>query len=329
MIRQLWDKEEEAKFFRTYLKRVEPEKLFYYLKEEELYYAYYPKSYKGKKTTLQSRNTLIGEYTEEFVQKLLNNIVEDSSKEPQFKKLFKGSNLRVIKHLVCEELGLGSDSPVDIAIIRSDSDKIDKSKVNPEDILLIVEVKMSIVWNWSYSSKTNELECKGDFTEHQGNPSLLRSDSMLKAIGKSLGIRLKAAEKFPIPVIVLGNTPITEHYAEMVDKLKEKGIIQGFYSLNPSLVKDIQSSNDVAHSKGRKEGYIIKTKHEAFLTVESYDDFKNRILTLIKDFVENKSVFFSCLIDKAVLGKIIEKASKEENYEKMAEVFIELLQDGE
>jgi len=50
MIRQLWDKE-EAKFFRTYLKRVEPEKLFYYLKEE-LYYAYYPKSYKGKKTAL-------------------------------------------------------------------------------------------------------------------------------------------------------------------------------------------------------------------------------------------------------------------------------------
>ncbi|WP_448375138.1 hypothetical protein [Fervidobacterium sp.] len=244
--------------------------------------------------------------------------------------MFKGSNPRVIKHLVCEELGLGSDSPADIAIIRSDkSDKIDKSKVNPEDILLIVEVKMSIVWNWSYSSKTNELECKGDFTEHQANPSLLRSDSMLKAIGKSLGIRLKAAEKSPIPIIVLGNTPITEHYVEMVDKLKEKGIIQGFYSLNPSLVKDIQLSNDVAHSKGRKEGYIIKTKHEGFLTVESYDDFKNRILTLIEDFVENKSVFFSCLIDRAVLGKIIEKASKEENYEKMAEVFIELLQDGE
>jgi len=324
---QLWTKGEEAEFFRTYLKRVKPEKLFYYLKEEDLYYAYYPKSYKGKKTTLQSRNTLIGEYTEEWVWKLLSKVIEDGSKDPQFKELFKDRNLSVIKHLVCEELGLGSESPADIAIIRSD--KVDKNKMNSEDILLIFEVKMSIVWNWSYSSKTNELECKGDFTEHQGNPSLLRSDSMLKAIGKSLSIRLKTAEKSPIPIIVLGNTPITEHYAEMVDKFKEKGIIQGFYSLNPSVVKGLQSANDVAHSKGRKEGYIIKTEHERFLTVESYEDFKNRVLTLMKDFVENKSVFLSCLIDKVVLGRIIEKASKEENYEKMAEVFVELLQDGE
>ncbi|WP_448377415.1 hypothetical protein [Fervidobacterium sp.] len=46
---QLWTKGKEEEFFRTYLKRVKPEKLFYYLKEEELYYAYYPKSYKGKK----------------------------------------------------------------------------------------------------------------------------------------------------------------------------------------------------------------------------------------------------------------------------------------
>ncbi|WP_448375139.1 hypothetical protein [Fervidobacterium sp.] len=101
---QLWTKGKEEEFFRTYLKRVKPEKLFYYLKEEELYYAYYPKSYKGKKTTLQSRNTLIGEYTEECVQKLLNNIVEDSSKEPQFKKCLKAQIPELLSTLYVKNL---------------------------------------------------------------------------------------------------------------------------------------------------------------------------------------------------------------------------------
>lgn len=60
---KLWSKEEEIKFFKAYLKSVSPEKLFY-LTGDNSYYAYYPKNYKGKKTTLQSRNAYVGDYTE-------------------------------------------------------------------------------------------------------------------------------------------------------------------------------------------------------------------------------------------------------------------------
>ena len=47
---------------------------------------------------------------------------------------------------------------------------------------------MSIVWNWEYKVGDSEiiiLKCIGNYKTHQGNPGLLRSDSMLKAIGKS------------------------------------------------------------------------------------------------------------------------------------------------
>lgn len=36
----------------------------------------------------------------------------------------------------------------------------------------------------------NNVEYVGDYKQHKGNPALLRSDSMLKAIGKSINIRV-------------------------------------------------------------------------------------------------------------------------------------------
>ena len=65
----LWNKNEECKFFRKTLKlkEVAPEQLFY-LTEDGRYIAYWPKGYKGKKTTLQSRNAFVGDYTEKWVK---------------------------------------------------------------------------------------------------------------------------------------------------------------------------------------------------------------------------------------------------------------------
>ncbi len=48
---------------------------------------------------------------------------------------------------------------------------------------------MSIVSNYKFT-QPNKVEFIGDYKQHKGNPSLLRSDSMLKAIGKSINIRV-------------------------------------------------------------------------------------------------------------------------------------------
>lgn len=44
------------------------------------------------------------------------------------------------------------------------------------------------------------LECVGDYRSHSGNPGLLRSDTMLKAIGKSVGIRTASIYSSNIPI---------------------------------------------------------------------------------------------------------------------------------
>ena len=60
----------------------------------------------------------------------------------------------------------------------------------------------------------------GDYKQHKGNPSLLRSDSMLKAIGKSINIRVSGIASAKIPIIVLGNSPITDSYVKKLIFLK-------------------------------------------------------------------------------------------------------------
>ena len=102
------------------------------------------------------------------------------------------------------------------------------------NIRLIFEVKMSIVNNYSYNSLTSDLKFVGDYKSHKGNPSILRSDSMLKAIGKSINMRVSGVESTKIPIVILGNSPITDSYKKKVDFLKQAGIIQGFISLYPN-----------------------------------------------------------------------------------------------
>ena len=220
----LWYKDEEYNFFKKTLEIATPEQLFY-LTEDGKYLAYWPKGYKGRKTTLQSRNAFVGSYTEKWVKELLSPIAKEFDSY-------------AIHNVVCEEIGIDERSPADIAIVKTPQ-KIQK----PKNILLIVEVKMSIVWNWEFYLETGEIKCIGDYTTHQGNPGLLRSDTMLKAIGKSINIRVSGFQSSKIPIVVIGNTPITKMYYRKVDFLKKAGIIQGFYSVNPNPLDEPSKDN--------------------------------------------------------------------------------------
>ena len=290
----LWTKEQEIDFFTKSLEVASPEQLFYTTNDKK-YYAYWPKNYKGAKTTLQSRNAFIGAYTEKWALEIL-------------KEIAKELKAYAVRNVVCEELELTKGSPADVAICKTDS-IIQK----PEDIIAIFEVKMSVVWNWELLKNNSKfsLNCLGDFKTHQGNPGLLRSDSMLKAIGKSITVRISSLESAKIPIIVLGNTPVMKSYYSKVDNLKNYGIIQGFWSLNPTPL-DNNGEN------------VKSTKKNGFMRFDSYADFKTQLLALLKEDM----MFFAGMRPKKELGKLIEIANKEDTYEKKGEKFLNIMREA-
>ena len=285
----LWTKNKEIEFFTESQKFATLEQLFY-IGDDSRYYAYWPKSYRGKKSTLQSRNALIGNFTERYSVDLLQGFANSK-------------NLYAVQSVICNEIGLSAQSPADVALCKS------RQREQPvANIKAIFEVKMSIVWNWEL--KDNKLICIGDFRTHKGNPGLLRSDTMLKAIGKSINIRVSGYEASQLPIIILGNTPITESYIPKVDHLHKAGIVQGFWSVNP-LPMDDNSEN------------IKETPAKGFTRMDSYAELEGHLKKLLSDKLE----FCSSMKSKEELGKIIEIANREPTFEKKAEKFLSLIRE--
>ena len=104
-MRTLWNKEREIDFFKNSRKIATPAQLFY-LSDDKKYLAYWPKKYEGEKTTLQSRNAFIGNYTEKWCAELLKDFADK----------VKGY---IVQDVVCEEIGLTKQSPADVALCRT------------------------------------------------------------------------------------------------------------------------------------------------------------------------------------------------------------------
>lgn len=282
----LWNNETEIQFFSEALKNfASPEQLFYKLNSG--YFAYVPKSVKGEGQTLQSRNSLIGQFTEKWTKDLFFPIARELG-------------LYAVNSVVCEEIGLPKRSSADLAFCVTNS-----TNQRPENIKLIFEIKMSIVSNYEFISPNN-FSFIGDYKSHKGNPALLRSDSMLKAIGKSINIRVSGKESTKIPIIILGNSPITESYVHKVDFLKNAGVIQGFWSLNPS-----PTNTD----------HVRQTPRKGFQTVDNIETLP----TLTSQLLNQEMNYFSSMISKPRLGEIIYIANQENLDEAKAEKFLQLI----
>ncbi len=281
-----WNKETEINFFEEALKNfASPEQLFYKLSDG--YFAYAPKGKTTERQTLQSRNSLIGQYTEKWCKDFLQPIANQLG-------------LYAVNSVVCPELGLTNSTDADVAFCTTND-----TSQSAGNIKLIFEVKMSIVNNYSFDISLNKLKCEGDYKSHKGNPSILRSDSMLKAIGKSINIRVSGVESTKIPILILGNSPITESYKTKVDFLKQAGVVQGFVSLYPNPTKV----------------YIKSTPTNGFQTFENYlllGEFISQLITADMNF-------FSSMLPKNKLAEIITISAKEKTDEKKAEKFIKLL----
>ncbi len=290
----LWNKQQEIDFFVSSLKIATPEQLFY-IADDGHYYAYWPKNHKGKTETLQSRNAFIGSYTEKWCKDLFGEIAEEMGGY-------------AVQGVICEEIGLSNKSRADLSICKN------KNTIQePENILLIFEVKMSVVWNWELRmpGSKKELLCLGDYRTHQGNPGLLRSDTMLKGIGKSINIRVSSDKASSIPIIIIGNTPVTQSYCDKVDHLKKSGVVQGFWSVNPRPL-----DNDGENIKN--------TLHRGFYRFDSFDELKKETISLLNE--ERK--FFSSMQSKKSLGRIIEIANRENTFEEKAHRFLDLIRNS-
>ena len=284
---ELWNDKAEIRFFSNALENfASVEQLFYRLYDG--YYAYIPKGYTSENQTLQSRNSLIGQYTEKWCRDLLNPIA-------------KKMNLYAVNGVVCEALGLSRQSNADLAFCTTK-----ETNQKPENIKLLFEIKMSIVSNYKYT-ESNKIQHISDFTKHKGIPSLLRSDSMLKAIGKSVNIRVSGIEACKIPIIVLGNSPITENYIKKVDFLRQSGVIQAFWSLNP---------------KPSNNNFLECSPNKGFDTIFDSDQLFSYCYELIK----SENIYFSSMLTKNRLGEIIKIASREKEIVKCADKFLSLIQ---
>jgi hypothetical protein len=283
----LWDNNVELRFFNEALKSfASPEQLFY--KFSDGYYAYVPKHHDAEGQTIQSRNALIGQFTEKWCRDLLSPMALQMG-------------LFAINGVECEELGLTRQSSADLALCTTDGKIQDASNIK-----LIFEIKMSVISNYKYEKKTKTVNFIGDYKSHKGNPALLRSDSMLKAIGKAINIRVSGLASTKIPIIVLGNSPITDSYTHKVDYLKKAGVIQGFISLNP---------------KPTESNYIEQTAGLGFNTIKELDSLQMQITELSKTDMN----YFSSMLSKNELGKIIAIAAQEKTDKEKAEKFLSMI----
>ena len=288
IIMRLWNKHQEKLFFINSKSFASPEQLFYRT-DDGKYLAYWPKRYKGRKTTLQSRNSLIGNFTEKWVSDLFKSLIEDE-------------NLYTVQQARIPSVGITSKSPADIVIATED-----KKILKASEVKLICEVKMSLVWNWQYDPEFGSIKEVGDFRTHQGKPSFTRSDSILKAIGKCIDIRVSNFESTKIPIIVVGNAPLSNGFSKKADYLKHAGLIQGFWSLNPFPLN---------HGNTRKS-----TPKKGFYRFDNTSELKIHLNQLFNQDLN----FFSGMESPKTLGKLIEIANRQETYENKGLKFLNLL----
>lgn len=285
---RLWSKTQEKIFFEKSKNFASYSQLFYRT-DDERYVAYWPKGYAGAKSTLQARNSLIGNYTEKWVSDLLNHMLDDK-------------DLHVIQQAQVPSIGITRKPPADIVIARKN-----KKVLMPDEVELIFEVKMSLVWNWEYDTETLRIREIGDYRTHQGRPSFTRSDSILKAIGKCIDIRVSSFNSSKIPLIVLGNAPLSNGFCKKADYLKNAGIIQGFWSLNPFPLN---------HGNTRKRSH-----KNGFFRMDNIDELNMSLNQLFNQDLN----FFSGMESPQRLGELIEIANREKTYQEKGLKFINLI----
>ena len=222
------------------------------------------------------RNTLVSEKTERFVLNLFRSVIAQDPK-------VAGKHF-VKRGLICKPLGLNGSSGADLAILNQDKD----GPVPVSAIECLFEIKMSIIWNWR---ETNLKVPIADYDGSAGRPSIFRTDSILKAIGKASVTRgYDGSEQ--IPFVVIGNAPVPKGYRDKVDKTVSSGLIQKWISLTPKpLIVEPKRDPQTRDPK----------KTAGFLRIDSIAELQELLTTLLS----GNWRYMSNMVDPAEVGRVI------------------------
>jgi len=109
------------------------------------------------------------------------------------------------------------------------------------------------------------------------------------------------------------DSKVPKSYFNKVDQLKETGILQGFYSLNP-IPRDNQNLENILDNMPKR----------GFLKTNNMNELERQLFNLLREERE----YFSGMITKDDLGKIIELSNKQLSYKSKTKEFIRLVKVG-
>ncbi|ACZ62564.1 hypothetical protein [Dehalococcoides mccartyi] len=245
--------------------------------------------------TFNQRNAVVSAITEEFVLNVFKQAINSS---PQL-----SGNFYAKRNVTCPQLELGNSTAADIAILNKDFD----GPVNPQDIECICEVKMSMIWNWSSNNRDTPI---ADYDSHAGRPSIYRTDSILKAIGKAAIIR-SCPQNEKIPFIVIGNTPPPFNYRDKVDGTVKSGLIQKWISLTPKPLVVSSKAQDKRNPK----------KTIGFLRIDTINELQEFLSTLLS----TEWQYVGAMVEAKKIGEILRLIDLSQNDESVGQQFLNLL----
>ena len=251
--------------------------------------------------TTNQRNAIVGNKTETFALTLLEYVTKGLREELALDLFAK-------RKVICPELGFTRHSEADLAILTEDLD----GRVPPNTIACLFEVKMSFIWNWKKEDLSRPF---ADYDGCSGRPSIFRTDSILKAIGKAAITRgYPGGEGIPFFFIV-NTPPPSKAYRGSLGKTVDSGLIQKWVSLtpNPLIVKPHVSPN------------IRNPKFSpGFLRIDSASELQALLLPLLGKQLN----YISAMVDVGKIGNLIKSLDFSGTPEKIGQEFLQRLPEA-
>ena len=247
-------------------------------------------------SAFNQRNAVVADATERFAAQLFTQAVGTA---PELSGKFF-----VKRNVVCPQLELQGATAADMAILDRDI----TGPVPPANIKCIFEVKMSLIWNWAEGNKSHPL---ADYDAHAGRPSIYRTDSILKAIGKA-AITRSCPGSERIPFVVLANTPPPPNYRDKVDGTVRAGLIQKWVSLTPNPLIVDPSRLPARRNPKRTIG---------FLRIDTVSELHKLLTTTLT----NAWQYIGAMVDPKQIGALIKSLDISKTPEQVGDEFLKRL----
>lgn len=247
-------------------------------------------------SAFNQRNAIVADVTERFALDLFRHAIDTSRQ--------LSGRYYVKRNVICPQLELRSATAADMAILNQDLE----GPVPVEAIKCILEVKMSIIWNWV---EANNTEPVADYDAHAGRPSIYRTDSILKAIGKA-AITRSCSGSETIPFVVIGNTPPPPNYRDKVDGTVKAGLIQKWISLTPNPI--VVEPNRSPTRRNPKETI-------GFLRIDGI----SKLQEVLETILTTQWQYVGAMVEAKKIGAIIKKLDLSRTAEEIGHEFLSQL----